>query len=386
MKSDESAFCFGNQVQVLQSGSPYFSRFIEEIDAATECIHLQVYIWANDYTGNLVKQALLRAAGRNVSIYIVVDGFGSKDLPDNFFQECEMAGIHFRFFAPAFSGKNISLGRRLHHKVMVCDKKIALVGGINIADKYNKVKETVPWLDYSLRVEGPVCFKLHERCAYFWRKKIPEEKAGAIPETSEHGTPVKVNINDFLRKQTAITQSYKTAIGQADKRIIIAGSYFIQGRRIRKLLAQAVKRGVRVQLILTRYSDVRLAASASRYLYNWLLKNHIEIYEWKHSVLHAKAAVIDEYWLTIGSHNLNFLSDYESIELNLEVLDASIAEPFCEEMEEIMHTHCEQITFEQYARLPYMYALTHKASYYLLRYIWRFFYMFRRTGKHFEEV
>lgn len=370
-------FSLQNKVQIIKGGSDFFNTLLHEIENAKETIYFQTYIFANDNTGNSVLNALIAAARKKIKIYLLLDGFGSKDFDKKNIELLKKEGIEFRFFAPLLSGKNLSIGRRLHHKVVVFDHHKALVGGINIADKYNDINNQTAWLDYALLVEGQVvshiekrCIELHEKSFHYVRKKIK-----TLP--SHFNTPVKLNVNDYLRGKTEISRSYKKAFDTAEKNILIMGSYFIPGRGIRQRLKKAKKRGVSVKLILTKYSDVWLSSAASRYLYNWLLKNDIEIYEWKNSVLHAKVAVVDEVWFTVGSHNLNFLSDYESIEMNLEVVDAHLGKNFNAQLLQIIENECEKITFEQFQKLPLLYHFLNRFAYYLLRYTWRFFYSFR---------
>jgi cardiolipin synthase len=321
---------------------------------------------------------LLDAAKRNVKVNLLLDGFGSKNFDKKYIQQLVDAGVEFRFFSPLFSGKNLSIGRRLHHKVVVFDHKIALVGGINIADKYNEVNNKLAWLDYAILTEGNVVHDILKRCIELHQKKYINQENIPFDFTTEFNVPVKLNINDYLRGKKEISRSYKDAFGRASNSIIIMGSYFIPGRGIRKRLRRASKNGVSVKLILTKYSDVWLAGAATRYLYNWLLKNDIEIYEWKNSVLHAKVAVVDEEWFTIGSHNLNFLSDYESIEMNLEVLNKKFGKEFSNQLLEILNNNCDKITYTDFKKIPFIYRVFYRFAYYILRYTWRFFYSFRK--------
>jgi len=378
MPFSTSNFTLNNRVEIVKGGTPFFSTLISEIKKSEKSIYFQTYIFANDYTGNLIFTELFNAAKRNVKVYILLDGYGSKDFDKNNIQKLVDAGVEFRFFAPLFSGKNLSIGRRLHHKVVVFDQKTALVGGINIADKYNEVNNKPAWLDYAILTEGNVVNEILLRCIELQQKKYINKENLPFDFTTEFNVPVKLNINDYLRGKKEISKSYKNAFSCASNSIIIMGSYFIPGRGIRKRLKRASKSGVSVKLILTKYSDVWLASAASRYLYNWLLKNDIEIYEWKNSVLHAKVAVVDEEWFTIGSHNLNFLSDYESIEMNLEVINKSLAKEFNNQLLEIIKNNCDNITYSEFKKLPFIYLVFYRFAFYILRYTWRFFYSFRK--------
>ena len=135
---------------------------------------------------------------------------------------------------------------------------------------------------------------------------------------------------------------------KAEKSITIMCSYFLPGRLFRRKIAQAVKRGVKMKVILAGISDIMMAKHAERYLYDWLLKNNIEIYEYQETVLHAKVAVSDSNWVTVGCYNVNNISAYASMELNMDVRNQALAQFTENELEDIINRHCKQITPENY--------------------------------------
>jgi cardiolipin synthase len=126
-----------NRVKLIRSGSEYFNELIRLINESTESFHLQVYIYDDDETGKQVTSALKNAAGRGVAVYVVVDGYASQALTHEFVEDLESSGIHFRFFEPLWRSKNFYFGRRLHHKLAVADSRFALVGGLNVSNRYN---------------------------------------------------------------------------------------------------------------------------------------------------------------------------------------------------------------------------------------------------------
>lgn len=168
----------------------------------------------------------------------------------------------------------------------------------------------------------------------------------AIP--TEECQQVKVIRNDWVKRKSEITNTYKTFIAGASDHIIIMCSYFIPGRSIRKLISAAVKRGIKIKLILAGRSDIMIAKHAERYLYRWLLKYDITIYEYQPTILHAKVACIDNSIATIGSYNLNNISAYASLELNLEIKNEAFNKILTMQIEDIISTDCIKITKENY--------------------------------------
>jgi cardiolipin synthase len=331
----------------VHSGDDYFSRLERIIlDAKTE-IHIQTYIFDYDNIGKKIIAALKKAASRNVKIYILLDGFGSFSFPEEVIKDLNKAGINIRFFSPFFSANSFYIGRRLHHKLVVADSKTALIGGINIADKYHGTKTAEPWLDYAVELnDEKIALGLQELCKdIYFRKRINRRKEiKSVFETDEEST-ISVLQNDWLKRKNQIYNAYVKNIGNAKKEIVIVGSYFLPGKRLLNSLKKASQNGVKIKLILSGISDIPMARRASCHLYSKLLKYNIELYEWKKSILHGKAAVIDNYWTTIGSFNLNNLSSYASIEMNVGINSNEFANNYLLHLDEIME-QCERITPE----------------------------------------
>ncbi|MBL7924937.1 MAG: hypothetical protein JNL88_12120 [Bacteroidia bacterium] len=348
-------FIPGHAVKFIHGGEEYFHCLEDVIDSARHILHLQVYILENDPTGRKVVEALKRAAGRRVTVFLVVDGFGSASLGTSFEKEMKDSGIHFRFFSPLPFPGLLQAGRRLHHKVCVADQRRALVGGINIADKYRGSAEEKPWLDYALEAEGPVCAAIHAACERVYHKRFSERLPGKISRLDMHEKvpgkiPVRMMMNDWVRRKNEISSSYKHMLNGAHREMLVLASYFIPTRRLLKILVRAAKRGKSVSVILSRNSDVLLMKPAMHFLYDKLLSNGVRVFEYNESVLHAKVCVVDTQWVSVGSHNLNHLSELISIEMNLEVLDRDFGESVSLELKELMRNHCTEITPEAQAR------------------------------------
>ena len=324
MKSKNSLIA-PKSLELVYSGEDYFSRLEAIIRNSQFEIHIQMYLFENDATGKRIITALKEAASRQVKIFILLDGLGSLSFPSEIINELKQSGINIRFFAPLFSAYSFYLGRRLHQKVVVADAKVVLIGGINIADKYCGTPTEAPWLDYAVQLNGTIAEPLQEYCRniYLKKRRLQSKKIKSVFHIQDD-TLVRILQNDWLKRKNEICDAYIKSIRNAKKEIIIVGSYFLPGIRIIQALKKASKNNVKIKLILSGISDLPLTRRATCFLYTKLLNYNIELYEWNKSVLHGKTAVIDGYWTTIGSFNLNNLSSYGSIEMNVEINSSPI--------------------------------------------------------------
>lgn len=335
------------EIQLVFSGHNYFELLEEIIEKSKNTLHLQTYIFASDETGKRIIEALKRAAVRHVDVYVLLDAFGSNSFSKEMTHELASSGVHFRKFSPVFSSESGYFGRRMHHKIVVADKTSAMIGGINIANKYNSTSKSEPWLDYAILIKGNVCEYLHLLC----EKGYKRHTVRAINKW-ENNTPIqyagktnliRFRINDFIKGKNEIHQSYVEGLKKARTSITIVASYFLPGKGFRKLLAQASARGVVVKIILGGQSDAASVRLAENYLYDFLLRNNIHLYEWTNSVLHGKAMIVDDNWATVGSYNLNFLSHYISMELNADIIDTVFIKEFSTHLDEIMENDCRHV-------------------------------------------
>jgi cardiolipin synthase len=344
-----------NKIKLVRGGRPYFDQLLEMINQAQEIIQLQVYIYDDDETGREVAKALEAATKRNVRVYLMADGYASQALSKKFIRNIEAAGIHFRFFEPLFRNRNAYFGRRLHHKVMVTDNRFALVGGINISNHYNDMPGQAGWLDFALHIEGEIVKELCGLCQKIWIGLLPAKNVSLCRESQApfdikpgEESQLRIRRNDWVMKRNQVSRSYIEMFRKANDQIIMMSGYFLPGPVIRKYMKKATARGVKVKLILAGISDVMVAKNAERYMYGWLFKNKIEVYEYKPCVLHGKVAVYDSQWATIGSYNVNIISAYASIELNIDVNNPGFAALLNETLEKIIREDCRQITKEDF--------------------------------------
>ncbi len=339
-----------NEVRLVKSGSDYFDLLEELINRAKHTIHLQIYIFEEDETGKRVAQALLKAAERKVRVYVIADGYASQNISSALIDKFRKSGVYFRFFGSYFRSKYFYFGRRMHHKLLVVDARYALVGGINIGDHYNDTAENVAWLDWAVYVQGDVGVNLQHIAEKRIRNSSLVRTVPPPQRLQEGSILVRHRINDWVRRKREITQSYLEMLQQAHERVTLVSSYFIPGKLLKRQLADAVKRGVQVRVIQTGISDVTIAKYAERYMYRWFLRHGIEIWEYQRKVLHGKLATYDRQWVTVGSYNLNNISAYASVELNLDIANTAFATAVDDMLDQLMQEECIRITPDYFQR------------------------------------
>ena len=359
--------------KLAYSGNDYFDILRKIIDDSKTTIHIQTYIFELDDTGKAVLDSLQSALKRGVEVFILADAYGSKSISKKDISNINDSGIRFRLFSPLFSSESIYMGRRLHHKIVVVDKKTALVGGINIADKYHGTKNEQAWLDYAVLINGNVCEQLHDLCDDFYNKKNRSHSIPAATISSNH-TLVRFTRNDWVKGMNDIHKNYLAVLNQSKESVIFIASYFLPGYRFRKALKKARKRGVNITVILAGKSDMPYLFYAEKYLYPFFLQHGIRILEWKDSIMHAKAVLADNDWVTIGSYNLNPVSHYLSIELNVEIKDPEFASAFRDHIREILDHACTEITSKNHgSSISWFSKLRNSIMYHFFKFIFLIF-------------
>jgi len=387
-KKIKSAYSFRNKATLIKGGQEYFETLKELIKNAKSFIQMQVYIFEDDHTGNEIGNYLIEASKRNIKIQLLLDGYASRNLSKEFIQTLRDAGIHLRFFAPVFKSKHYYFGRRLHHKVTVIDGIKAVVGGINISDRYNDMPNDPSWLDYAVLIEGDTAFELHKLCLqlYFKKRKIEtwleKNQSQYLLDENLH-TAVRIRRNDWVMNKNQISGTYMEMFRNAQREIIMMSSYFIPNTFFRKQMSAALKRGVQIKLILAGKSDVHLAKNAERYFYRWALRNKIQIFEYLPTVLHSKVAICDDRIVTIGSYNVNDISAFASIELNVDIEEKTFAQSVKKEIEKIIGLQTIEIKNDHLKnKFGIVDQLTQWTSYILFRFIFKIFtfYFSKRTS------
>ncbi|MGZ5126096.1 MAG: cardiolipin synthase ClsB, partial [Burkholderiales bacterium] len=314
-----------------------------------------------------------RAAQRGVTTHLHVDGFGSKKLGDELVDVLKRAGVKFIVYRPEIAKWRFPRQRfrRLHRKLAVIDGRIAFVGGINIIDDMHTPRHTPPRFDYAVRIEGPLLETIHAAVKRLWTIVLLTQFSGGWPEyegpepdTAKRGSQrAAFLVRDNLWHRSDIEEAYLSAIAHARSEILIASSYFFPGITFRHALAQAAARGVRVMLLLQGRVEYRLLHYASRALYGALLDAGIEIHEYHKSFLHAKVAVIDSAWATVGSSNIDPFSLLLAREANVVVEDTDFARELRQSLYAAMEQGARQVRRESWHRRPLPARVAHWTCY-----------------------
>lgn len=346
-------FLGGNCIRLLRTGTEYFPALEAAIDGARRQIYLETYIFEADATGRVIVDALSRAAGRGVATHVLIDGFGSKNLGGDVIEAMRAAGVRLLKFRPEISPWTLKRQRlrRLHRKVAVIDGRIAFVGGINVIDDMHTPGQVPPRFDYAVQVEGPLLGDIHAAAAKLWRyvswtqlHQQGRSRDTVVAVTGHCGNQrAAFVIRDNLRHRNDIENAYLEAIAGAKSEIVIACAYFFPGRRFRRALVDAAERGVRVVLLLQGRVEYILLHYASRALYKYFLDGGVEILEYHHSFLHAKVAVIDHHWATVGSSNIDPMSLLLAREANVLIDDADFARELLLSLNEAMKTGAQTV-------------------------------------------
>lgn len=376
------------------------------MDACVHEVRLETYIFDVEGAGVQVAEALERAALRGVSVYVVMDGAGTPALPPEWVARFNAAGVLWRIFSPLGRFGLLMPGRwrRMHRKLCVVDGMVAFCGGINVLDDFydpNHGELTVPRLDFHVRVTGPLVQDVHAAMVQFWwrmqairtlrevdfsaswhllqaslakalqaqEKTHAKDDASLPPTHASPGAVAELVLRDNLRHRARIERAYRQAIGEAREEIIIANAYFLPGRKLRQGLIHAAKRGVRVRLLLQGRYEYFMQYHASRPVYGALLAAGVEIHEYAISFLHAKVAVIDGRWATVGSSNLDPLSLLLAREANVVVVDAAFAHDLRAQLEAAIANGGTLVNAQTVATRPWHQRLLDRLAFGLMRLI-----------------
>ncbi|NPC57147.1 cardiolipin synthase ClsB [Caenimonas soli] len=369
----------GHELRLLEGSGELFAALVDAIELATHEVRLETYIF--DFTGQAteVAYALERAARRGVSVNVLTDGFGTPHLPPAWRERFLNAGVDWRVYAPPGRLGMLWPGnwRRLHRKLCVVDGQVAFCGGINILDDLHDPNHGVlqaPRFDFAVRITGPLVVEAQAAMAQLWLRMqamrdirkawlagaIDSLRASAATMRAAAGRPAPdqpraraaLLLRDNVRNRARIDRAYRRAIGRAREEIIIANAYFVPGRRMRQALVTAARRGVKVQLLLQGRYEYFMQYYAARPVYGALLRAGVQIHEYSPSFLHAKVAVIDGRWATVGSSNLDPLSLLLAREANVVVEDAGFAGLLRGRLLEAMQHAGRVVNADEYGNRP----------------------------------
>ncbi len=343
----------GNRIALLENGEEFFPRVFDAIRGAQREVIIETFILFEDKVGLALHAAMRSAAQRGVKIDLLVDGFGSPDLSREFIAQLSAVGVRVRVFDPGqpVLGKRLNVFRRMHRKIVVVDGELAFVGGINysadhLLDYGPKAKQ-----DYAVELRGPVVAQIHQfvlraialgdKGPRWFRRRL--KQAPPVDRESVGDMEAVLITRDNRRHTSDIEREYLAAIRAARKRIVIANAYFFPGYRLIKELRRAARRGVDVRLILQGEPDMPIVKTAATMLYHHLLHAGVRIYEYCDRPLHAKVALMDDGWTTVGSSNLDPLSLSLNLEANVFARGRAFNQLLWERMDKLMRESCQQI-------------------------------------------
>ncbi len=354
----------GNSVDLLENGEAYYPRLMEAIGSAQKEVFVETFIIFEDKIGIPFQQALIAAAQRGCRVELTVDGYGSANLTAEFIRQMTDVGIGFHVYRPATKllGWRTNLFKRLHRKIVVVDGRVAFVGGINIS--HDHVADYGPGSkqDYAVQVQGPVVDDIHRFCELsvakmvwhtdsrrrWWRRHRQVPRKPAQQAVGRARAMFVVRDND--RHHTDIERQYRDAIKAARSRIVIANAYFYPSFRLLRNIRDAAKRGVDVSLILQGKPDMWYVQWVAQNLYAYLIRAGVTIYEYCERPLHAKVAVVDDEWATVGSSNLDPLSLYLNLESNLIFRDTPFNRHLASRLQFLMQNTCRKVVWDAIPR------------------------------------
>lgn len=373
----------GHRLGLLTGGEALFAALVQAMDAARSSIHLETYIF--DFQGSplVVAQALERAALRGLTVRLVVDGVGTADMPAAWRARLLAAGVQLRVYAPLGRLGLLlpSRWRRLHRKLCVVDGVLGFCGGINLLDDHIDTATNAlyfPRFDFALRCTGPLVGDMNASMLQLWWRlqavrKARQREFGAAWEALKAGAPVgdfsdwllpdwpwehgrrlherstprtppplvdnaqaMLVLRDNIWHRADIEKAYLKAIGEARHEVLLANAYFVPGRRLRRALVTAAVRGVRVRVLMQGHYEGFMQYHAARPVYKQLIDAGVDVREYTPSAMHAKVAVVDGTWATVGSSNLDPLSLLLAREANVITTDSRFAHDLRQRLQQAM--------------------------------------------------
>ncbi|MDD5304721.1 MAG: phospholipase D-like domain-containing protein [Elusimicrobia bacterium] len=325
---DADEYVAGNKLALFVRGKDLFAAMASAIESASESVNLETYRFGGDDTGRAFAELLARAARRGARVRLIYDSAGSIELEPETETLMRNAGVQILEYHPVAPWRpRWAWNKRDHRKILVCDGKVGFIGGMNLCDEHAPREQGgLDWPDAHARVEGPAAHELERLFRAVWHKETGRWfESDVHPGFLRGPSKVKIVGNHELLRRFVIREAYVNALRAARTDVAIANSYFIPDWRIRRSLAQAVRRGVDVRVLVPGRSDIRSAWYAMRATYASLLTRGVRIFEWQGPMMHAKAVVVDAKWCAVGSYNLDHRSLQHNLEVNLQTTDAPFA-------------------------------------------------------------
>jgi len=360
----ESPLTKGNKVTLLANGQAAYAAMFKAIQNAKDHINLETFIIEDDEVGRKFSDLLLKKQTEGVQVNLIYDSMGSNSTPTAFFQRLRDGGIQVVEFNPLnpFKTHGHWLLHPDHRKILIIDGKVAISGGINISSVYSsrlsggrQAEGTpLPWRDTDVQIEGPAAAEFQKLFFDTWKKQQGPELSEQryFPDLKEEGSALVRVVGSTPGQDNRITFIvYVSAVTFAEHSVHLTNAYFIPDDQMLNAFTDAARRGVDVKIIVPAKTDSKLALYAQRYNYSVLLESGVRIYERRNAVLHAKTAVIDEVWSTVGSTNMDFWSFLSDDEVNAVILSRG----FASEMEKMFATdlaESDRITLDEWKKRP----------------------------------
>lgn len=354
----------GHRITLLRDGAQAYPRMLDAIRGAAKHVLFETYIFADDATGREFHRALVERARAGVPVRVMYDAMGSSDTPRDFFGELRAAGVVVNEYNP-IAGILFAPPRRRrrnHRKLLVVDGQIAFAGGLNIANEYAR-----EWRDTAVEIRGPIVADLAYMFLDIWvqeERRSPRIETPPIPPSEGPVRAVALS-SDRWENRWKLARSYRHAIAQSRHRVWISNAYFVPSRRFVRALQAAARRGVDVRVMVPAHTDILPVYYATRAYFARLLQAGARVFEWQGPMLHAKTAVIDGTWSTVGSYNIDHLSLIHNLELSIVVHDEEFGGAMERMFEEDLRG-CAEVDAAAWRRRPW-----HR------RIAERFFYLFR---------
>jgi cardiolipin synthase len=351
----------GCEVTVLRHGAETYPAMLAALAAARDAICFETYILAADHTGDRFKAVLIDRARAGVKVRLIYDAVGSFGLPDSWVDELRTAGCEVMDFNPiAPWRRRFRLSHRDHRKIVVVDDLVGFTGGLNIANDYASVEDGgAGWHDIHCRVTGPIVLDLSRMFRRTWIRcggaPYPPPQPDPLPASAARWSGssfLRLLDNTRRRQRTTVRRAYLHVINAARRQILIQNAYFLPDRGLRRALGKAVARGVDVRVMVPGQSDVKLVEWAGLYVLRRLARRGVQILLWRGAMMHAKTAVVDRVWSTIGSYNFDAQSRFNNLEVTVEILDRKVADTLALTFERDMAT-AEPFDEQAWQRLPW---------------------------------
>ena len=378
----ESPLTKGNKVTLLIDGPDTYAAMFEVIRKAKNHINLETFIIEDDKIGGKFTELLLKKQKEGVQVNIIYDSVGSLTTPESFFKRLRDGGIQVVEFNPISPFKapgSLFLMHQNHRKILIADGRVAIIGGVNISNVYSSklsgrkkvIGAPLVWRDTDIQIEGPAVTEIQKLFLETWSKQKGPKLIGRnyLPDQKEHGKALVKIVGSTPGTDNRITFiMYAAAITYAERSIYLTNAYFVPDDQLLDAFKDAARRGVDVKIILPSTTDSSLVLNAMRHNYSGLLKAGVKIYERHTVLLHAKTAVIDGIWSTVGSTNLDYWSLLSNDEVNAVVLNRE----FAVEMERMFAddlAQSDQIQIDKWEKRPLSQKIKERAAHLFARWL-----------------